>query len=93
MFVFGRFDTQVLSTIGGSGLPSVLNCAALFDCFPFDPFSLQQDDFTSSDIDVARRQVFQALMAAVVIVVIDEVGDRQIKFTGACRSAQAVSGS
>ena len=55
--------------------------AALFDCFAFDPFSLQQDRFTTTEVDVGRRQIFQAFMVTAMIVVIDEFGDRPFQLT------------
>ena len=40
---------------------------------PFlDPFSFCQNRLPTSEVNIGRRQVFQALMVSLVIVVIDE---------------------
>ena len=43
-----------------------------FDCLSFDPFSLQQNGLGSPEVDVCGREVVQALVIALVVVVIDE---------------------
>ena len=50
-----------------------------FDRLPFDPFWLLQNSLTSSEVDIGRREVFQALVISSVIVVIDESPDGQFK--------------
>ena len=47
----------------------------LFDASPFG-----QDGFAPSKVDVSRGQVANALVVAVVVIVIDEGGDGGIKF-------------
>ena len=54
----------------GGGL-AVLQ-APLFECLSFDPFSCVQDSLAASEVDVGRRQVAQALVVALMIVVGDE---------------------
>ena len=46
--------------------------APLFDGFVFDPFSLFDDGFCSAEVDICRCDVFQALVIALVIVVLEE---------------------
>src|ERR1039458_5786034 len=49
--------------------------AAVLDCGAFDPFSFQQDGLPASEVDVGGREVFQALVIALVIIVFDEPAD------------------
>ena len=46
--------------------------APVFNCLPFDPFSLFQDRLTSTEVDTGRGEVLQAFVIAPVIVVLDE---------------------
>jgi len=46
--------------------------SSVFDGVSFDPFTLKQEGAAASEVDVSRRQVLQASVVAVVIVVIDE---------------------
>jgi len=48
----------------------------------FDPFSLQQDGLPASEVDVGRREVAQALMIAIMIVVLDEASDVGFEIAG-----------
>ena len=56
--------------------------SSLFDGLAFDPFALKQDGLTASEVDVGRGEVLQALMVAVVIVVIDEAIDLRFELAG-----------
>jgi hypothetical protein len=49
--------------------------AAVMDCLSFDPFSFQQDCLTASEVNIGGRKIAQALMVAMVIIVIDELVD------------------
>ena len=53
-----------------------------FECLSFDPFPLFQNGFVTSEVNVGRRYVVQALMVALVVVVIDEGFDLRFKITG-----------
>jgi ABC-type arginine transport system ATPase subunit len=55
--------------------------ASFLDCVPFDPFSFQQDCLTTSEVDVGRCQIAQALMIAPMAVVIDEPADAGLEIT------------
>ena len=46
--------------------------ASRFDGLPFDPFSLLQDGFSASEVDIGRGEVLQALVVAPVVVVFDK---------------------
>ena len=70
----------IWSVMLGGGL-AVLQ-AALFECLSFDPFSLQQDGLTAPEVDVGRRQIAQALVIALMIVVADERIDLRFKIAG-----------
>ena len=52
-----------------------------FDGLSFDPFALEQDCLTASEVDIGRCQVPQALMVAMVIVVVDEAIDLRFELT------------
>ena len=53
--------------------------AAVLDRVSFDPFSFQQDGLSPPEVDVGGREVFQALVIALVIVVFDEPADASFK--------------
>ena len=46
--------------------------ASRLECLPFDPFPLLQNGFVAPEVDVGGCDVVQALVIALVIVVIDE---------------------
>ena len=46
--------------------------ASRFECLSFDPFPLLQDGFVTPEVDVRRRDVVQALVVALMVVVVDE---------------------
>jgi hypothetical protein len=46
--------------------------ASRFECLSFDPFTLLQDGFISPEVDVRRRDVVQALVEALMVVMVDE---------------------
>ena len=46
--------------------------ASRFECPSFDPFPLLQDGFIAAEVDVGGRDVVQALVEAMMIVVIDK---------------------
>ncbi len=56
--------------------------APMFDCLSFDPFSLQQDCLPTSEVDVGGREIFQALVVSLVIVVRDKGLDPDFEIAG-----------
>ena len=46
--------------------------AALSDCLFLDPFPFSQDGFVPAEVNVSRCDVAQALVVALVVIVIDE---------------------
>ena len=46
--------------------------ASRFEYLSFDPFPLLQDGFVSPEVDVRRRDVVQALVEALMVVMVDE---------------------
>ena len=54
----------------------------MFDGLALDPFSLFEDDRGPAELGVGGRHVVQALMAALVIVVIDERLDLAFEIAG-----------
>jgi hypothetical protein len=66
---------------------SFVKQASVLNGFAFDPFSFQQDGLPTSEVDVGRRQIVDALVVAQVIVVSDEGFDPSLEFAGPCRSA------
>ena len=43
-----------------------------FKCLSFDPFSLQQNGLAAAEVDVGRCEIAQALVIALMVVMIDE---------------------
>jgi hypothetical protein len=64
-----------------------------FDSLSFDPFSLFQDGLTPSEVDIGRGQIIDALVIAVVVVVIHEGFDAGLKISGGRSSFLAGHGS
>ena len=64
----------------GGGL--TIEQAPLFDGLAFDPFTFQQDSLTASEVDIGRREIAQAFVVAVAIVVIDEGVDLVLQIVG-----------
>ncbi len=56
--------------------------ASRFECLSFDPFPLFQNGFVTSEVDVRRRDVVQALVITLMVVVIDEGFDLGFEVTG-----------
>ena len=56
--------------------------AAISDCVSFDPFSFHQDGLGTSEVDVSRCEIGQALMIAAMVVVIDEGVDPGLEVAG-----------
>ena len=56
--------------------------AALSNGLSFDPFSFGQNGWPASQIDVGRGKIIDALVVAVVVVVIDKGGDLIFKIAG-----------
>ena len=50
-----------------------------FECLPFDPFTLFQNGFVTPEVDVGRCDVVDALVVALMIVVVDEGRDLGLK--------------
>ncbi len=44
----------------------------VFDGLSLDPFTLSQDGFTASEVDIGRCEVLRALVVAPVVVMLDE---------------------
>ena len=53
-----------------------------FDSLSFDSVSLFQDDLTPSEVDIGRGQIIDALVIAVVVVVIHEGFNAGLKISG-----------
>ena len=53
-----------------------------FERLSFDPFSLQQNGLTPPEVDVCGREVAQAFVIALVVVVIDECLDLGLEVGG-----------
>ena len=74
--------------------------AVLLDGVALDAFSVEQDGLAAAEIDVSRRQVAQALVAAPVVVVVDEcldwpaagLVDTEIRFSNRIGGPHAATG-
>ena len=49
--------------------------ASRFECLSFDPFPLFQNGFVASKVDVGGCDVVQALVVALMVIMIDEGSD------------------
>ena len=56
--------------------------APRFERFSFDPFSLLQNGFATTEVDVGGGDVVQALVIALVVVVIDKGFDLSFEIAG-----------
>ena len=56
-----------------------MQAPSLFDGFPFDAFPPLENGRSSSEVNVDRRQVVQALVIAPIVVVLDELADAQLE--------------
>ena len=56
--------------------------AALSDCLFLDPFPFSQDGFVPAEVNVSRCDVAQALVVALVVIVIDEGLDLTFEIAG-----------
>jgi len=56
--------------------------SSVSDGVSFDPFALEQDGLTASEVDVGGREVLQALVIATMIVVLDEAADVGFEIAG-----------
>lgn len=62
------------------GLIAVLQ-TSLAECVSFDPFAFEQKGFGTSEIAVSGCEIFEALVLAVVIVVLDEALNVGVEIT------------
>ena len=53
-----------------------------FDGLSFDPFSLFQDGLTTTEVNISWGQIVDALVIALVVVMIHEVFDASLKVSG-----------
>ena len=56
--------------------------ASCFECLSFDPFSFQQDDFVTLEVDVGGRHVVEAFVISLVIVMGHERFDAGFEIAG-----------
>ena len=56
--------------------------ASRFECFLFDPFSLFQNGCVTTEVDVGKCDVVQALVVSLVVVVVDEGFDLIFEIAG-----------
>ncbi len=54
--------------------------AASLDCLLFDAFPFFQNGLSSSEVDIRWREIVQALMVALVIIMLDEERDLLYEF-------------
>jgi len=56
--------------------------AAVSDCLFLDPFPFSENGFVAAKVDVSRCDVVQALVVALVVVIVDECPDLTFKISG-----------
>ena len=69
--------------------------APRFECLLFDPFPLLQNGFVASKVDVGGYDVAQALVVALVVIIIDEclnlsfeMAAQEVVFPARCSSSK-----
>src|SRR5947207_5047691 len=67
--------------VKSGGLQPVLQ-AAVSNGLSLDPFSLGQDGWAASEVDVGRGEIVDALVVAAVVVVVDEGRDLGFEIAG-----------
>ena len=77
----GAFIAAAFEITTDFSLPTIL-LLALFDCLALDLPSHVQNVLAASEVDVSRREVAQAFVVALVIVVVDEGGDGLFQLAG-----------
>jgi hypothetical protein len=60
----------------------VVQQAPLLDGLALDAFTLEQDGLAAAEVGVGRGQVVQALVVALVVVVLDEGRDLRLELAG-----------
>ena len=53
--------------------------APVFDCFAFNPFSFQKYGLTTPEVDVGGREIFQALVVSLMVVMTNERIDLRLQ--------------
>jgi len=56
--------------------------ASILDWDTFDPFSVHEDFWTSSAVDVSQREIVQTLVKTAMIIALDEGGDFGFEIIG-----------
>ena len=56
--------------------------ATVCDCLAFDPFAFEEDGLGAPEVDVSRSEIVEALVIAVMVVVLDEGGDLAFEIAG-----------
>src|SRR5580700_11519960 len=56
--------------------------ATVCECLALDPFAFEEDGLGSSEVDVCRREIAQALMIARMVVMSHEGGDLTFEIAG-----------
>jgi hypothetical protein len=56
--------------------------APIFDSLSFDPFTLLDDGLRPAEVGIGRRDVVQALVIALMVVMLDERFDLLFKVAG-----------
>ena len=68
--------------IEGLGGFLLVDQAALLDGLAFDAFSVEEDGLAAAEVDICRCEIAQALVVALVVVVVDEGLDLSIEIAG-----------
>ena len=56
--------------------------ATVCECLALDPFAFEEDGLGSSEVDVGRGEITQALVIAGIVVVLDEGRDLAFEIAG-----------
>ena len=56
--------------------------ATICDCLAFDPLAFEEDGLSAPEVDVSRSEIVEALVIAVMVIVLDEGGDLAFEIAG-----------
>ena len=56
--------------------------ATICDGLAFDPFAFEEDGVSAPEVNVGRSEIVEALVIAVMVVVLDEGGDLAFEIAG-----------
>ena len=56
--------------------------ASILDCFAFGPFAAVEDGLSAPEVNIGGRQITQAFVVSMVVIVLDEAADVRFEIAG-----------